>query len=82
MDRYAWLDKEKPCAERSRTISQGRVGNLEIRKAVREIIDDLDLDIQLVVSYLRRRFALHNEAAMDIARTEKITPSDKPTGIL
>jgi hypothetical protein len=48
VDRYAWLDKEKPCGERSRTIfpgqgfdtvSERRTVNLpdremEIRKAV------------------------------------------------
>ena len=36
VDRYAWLDKEKPCGERSRTILPGQDWELEIRKAVRE----------------------------------------------
>ena len=31
----AWLDKEKPCGERSRTIIPGQDWELEIRKAVR-----------------------------------------------
>ncbi len=31
-----WLDKEKPCGERSRTILPGQDWELEIRKAVRE----------------------------------------------
>jgi hypothetical protein len=55
VDRYAWLDKEKPCGERSaalslskrRTILPGQGFDrlnlpdweLEIRKAVRKIID-------------------------------------------
>ena len=32
----AWLDKEKPCVERSRNILPGQDWELEIRKAVRE----------------------------------------------
>jgi len=32
----AWLDKEKPCGERSRTILPGQDWELEIRKAARE----------------------------------------------
>jgi len=32
----AWLDKEKSCGERSRTILPGQDWELEIRKAVRE----------------------------------------------
>jgi hypothetical protein len=32
----AWLDKAKPCGERSRTILPGQDWELEIRKAVRE----------------------------------------------
>ena len=39
-DRYAWLDKEKPCGERSRTILPGQDWELEIRKAVRETLLD------------------------------------------
>jgi len=35
VDRFAWLDKEKPCGERSRTIP-GADWELEIKKAVRE----------------------------------------------
>jgi len=35
----AWLDKAKPCGERSRTILPGQDWELEIRKAVREIIN-------------------------------------------
>lgn len=31
----AWLDKEKPCGERSRTILPGQDWELEIHKAVR-----------------------------------------------
>ncbi len=34
VDRFAWLDKEKPCGERSRTILPGQDWELEIRKAV------------------------------------------------
>ena len=34
---YAWLDKEKPCGERSRTILPGQDWELEIRKAVSRI---------------------------------------------
>ena len=34
----AWLDKEKPCGERSRTILPGQDWELEIRKAVCEIV--------------------------------------------
>ena len=34
----AWLDKAKPCGERSRTILPGQDWELEIRKAVRESI--------------------------------------------
>jgi hypothetical protein len=34
----AWLDKEKPCGERSRTILPGQGWELEIRKAVRESV--------------------------------------------
>mgnify|MGYP003502738249 FL=1 len=40
VDRYAWLDKEKPCGERSRTILPGQDWELEIRKAVRETLLD------------------------------------------
>jgi hypothetical protein len=36
VDRYAWLDKAKPCGERSRTILPGQDWELEIRRAVRE----------------------------------------------
>jgi hypothetical protein len=32
----AWLDKAKPCGERSRTILPGQDWELEIRKAVRD----------------------------------------------
>jgi len=32
VDRYAWLDKAKPCGERSRTILPGQDWELEIRK--------------------------------------------------
>jgi hypothetical protein len=32
----AWLDKAKPCGERSRTILSGQDWELEIRKALRE----------------------------------------------
>jgi hypothetical protein len=34
----AWLDKAKPCGERSRTILPEQDWELEFRKAVREII--------------------------------------------
>jgi hypothetical protein len=34
----AWLDKAKPCGERSRTILPGQDWELEIRKAVRESV--------------------------------------------
>ena len=36
VDRYAWLDKEKPCGEPRRTILPGQDWELEIRKAVRD----------------------------------------------
>jgi formylglycine-generating enzyme required for sulfatase activity len=36
VDRYAWLDKEKPCVEQSRNILPGADWEYEIRKAVRE----------------------------------------------
>ena len=36
VDRYAWLDKEKPCGEPRRTILTGQDWELEIRKAVCE----------------------------------------------
>ncbi|MDP1715197.1 MAG: hypothetical protein Q8L41_10690 [Anaerolineales bacterium] len=38
VDRYAWLDKAKPCGEPRRTILLGQGWELEIREAVREIV--------------------------------------------